>query len=84
MVEAIWAVRLPGAVPCPDSIDRDQLDSLLTEYRFDGAGLAWLAALRPATAVPPDRMARLRAALTRSGGGRDPGARSNGEWASCG
>ena len=53
LVESIRAVRLPGAEPCPGSIDRDQLDCLLTEYRFDGAGLAWLAALRPR--LPPFR-----------------------------
>jgi hypothetical protein len=47
LVEAIRAARLPGAAPYRGGIDRSHLALLLTEHRFDGAGLAWPAALEP-------------------------------------
>ena len=52
LVVAIRAARLPGAAPYLGTIDPGDLDRLLAERRFDGAGLAWLAALRPAHAEP--------------------------------
>ena len=67
LVVAIRAARLPGAAPYLGAIDPGDLDRLLAERRFDGAGLAWLAALRPAHAGPgrvptdPGRMGRAAA-----------------------
>ena len=56
LVAAIRAAKLPGAAPYRGPIDPDRLDRLLAERRFDDAGLAWLASLRPAHAEP-ERMA---------------------------
>ena len=47
LVVAIRAARLPGAAPYLGATDRGDLELLLAERRFDGAGLAWLAGLRP-------------------------------------
>ena len=49
-IAAIRALKLPGAAPYRGPIDPGQLDRLLAEHRFDDAGLAWLAGLRPALA----------------------------------
>ncbi|MFL5334950.1 MAG: hypothetical protein ACJ8H8_17595 [Geminicoccaceae bacterium] len=51
LVEAIRAAKLPGAAPYGGVIERGYLDRLPTEYRFDGTGLTWLAALGPARRV---------------------------------
>ena len=56
LIAAIRALKLPGAAPYRGPIDPGQLDRLLAEHRFDDAGLAWLAGLRPAHAEP-ERMA---------------------------
>ena len=56
LIAAIRALELPGAAPYRGKIDPGQLDRLLAEHRFDDAGLAWLAGLRPAHAGP-ERMA---------------------------
>jgi hypothetical protein len=47
LIAAIRASKLPGAPPYCGPIDPGDLGRLLAERRFDGAGLAWLAALRP-------------------------------------
>ena len=52
LIAAIRALKLPGAAPYRGGIDPGQLDRLLAEHRFDDAGLAWLAGLRPAHAGP--------------------------------
>jgi hypothetical protein len=51
MEAAIRALQLPGAAPYRGPIDPGRLGQLLAERRFDSAGLAWLASLRP----PADR-----------------------------
>ena len=56
LIAAIRALKLPGAAPYRGKIDPGQLDRLLAEHRFDDAGLAWLAGLRPVHAGP-ERMA---------------------------
>jgi hypothetical protein len=52
LIAAIRALKLPGAAPYRGPIDPGRLGQLLAERRFDGAGLAWLAALRPTHAEP--------------------------------
>ena len=48
LIAAMRASKLPRVAPYRGPIDPGDLDQLLAERRFDGAGLAWLAALRPA------------------------------------
>ena len=50
LIAAMRALKLPGAAPYRGPIDPGDLGRLLAERRFDGAGLAWLASLRPAHA----------------------------------